>query len=364
VSNRLKIVLGAVVGLGLIYFFVRDLDAKAVLETIGHADWRLLAGALGLIFTTYVIRAFRWRVLLNPVAPRASFSSLFGATALGFSAVFLAGRTGEVVRPVALSSREHIRPSASFATILIERVFDMATVVLLFALDLLIVDVPLADEGTMARIRWAGIIMLALTIAGVVGLYLLHHHRVAVTEFLDRKLRRFGRRVRKGIVSVVGNFAEALSILHDGRELVVVSAWSLLLWVVCAACNALVFEAFGFDLPAGASIFVLGFGLIGSLVPTPGGAAGAFHFATAAGIALLGVAESDAKSAAIIIHLLSFGSALPLGLLVLIRGGYSLSRLRAALREDLNSISDVAHAVDFDTPIGGLAHREEINADR
>ena len=278
--NRLKIVVGALLGVALIYLFAKDLDGRAVLETIREANWTLLAIAAALIVSTFVIRAVRWRALLMPIGPGARFSSLFGATA-----------------------------------------------------------------------------------AGVVGLYYLHHHRASVTAFLDRRLQRLGRKVRRGVVSIVGNFAEALSILHDGRELVIVSAWSLLLWFVCVLANDLVFRAFGLDLPTGAAVFVLGFGLIGSLVPTPGGAAGAFHVATAGGLLLLGTGENDAKSIAIVLHLLAFGVAVPLGLLVLLGGGYSLSRLRAALREDLTSTHDFAR-VGFEPPIGPIAQPEEIQADR
>lgn len=363
-SNRLKILAGAVLGLALIYWFAKDLDGRAVLETIREADWWRLAAATALILSTYVIRSFRWRSLLEPVSKGTRFSSLFGATALGFSAVFLFGRTGEIVRPVSLSSREHVRPSASFATILIERVFDMVTVVLLFSVDLMIVTVPRADEATMLRIRWSGVMLLSLAAAGVVALFFLHRHRAAVLDFLTRHLDRFGRRVRRGVVSLVGNFAEALSILHDTRELVVVTGWSLLLWAVCAMSNALVFSAFGLDLPAGAAVFVLGFSLVGSLVPTPGGAAGAFHVATAGGLMLLGAGENDAKSVAIVLHLLAFGSALPLGLLVILRGGYSLSRLRAVISEDLNSIPPFSQTVEFEPPIDHVNEPEEVEVDR
>jgi hypothetical protein len=55
---------------------------------------------------------------------------------------------------------------------------------------------------------------------------------------------------------------------------------------------------------------------------------------------LLGIQELDAKSVAIVLHLIVFGAALPYGLFYLARGGYSLSRLRAAVREDLTSLHD------------------------
>jgi glycosyltransferase 2 family protein len=364
VRNRLKILAGALLGLALIYWFAKDLDGDAVLTTIRQANWGMLAAATLLIASTYAIRAARWRALLAPVHPGARYSSLFAATALGFAAVFLFGRTGEIVRPVALSSKEHVRPSASFATILVERIFDMMTVVALFAVDLLAFAPTNADVETVSRIRWSGATLLAIALCSIFGLVVLHRKRVAVVDFLNRRLEPFGRRVRKGATSLVSNFAESLSILHDARELVIVSGWSVLLWGVCAAVNLLVLNAFDLHLSLGAAVFVLGFGLVGSLVPTPGGAAGAYHMATAGGLMMLGTDATDAKSIAIVLHLIVFGTALPFGVYFVMRGGYSLSRLKAALSEDLNSIPDFASAGGYDPAIESLTPSDEVKADR
>src|SRR5262249_43929372 len=133
--------------------------------------------------------------------------------------------------------------------------------------------------------------------------------------------------------------------------------------IICAVVNSLTFSAFGLRLTLGGAIFVMGFSLIGSLVPTPGGAAGAFHMATAVGLMMLGTPEQDAKSITIVLHLIVFGSALPLGVYYVLRGGYSLSRLRAALSEDLNSMPDFAADVGYEPVIDDLK-REEVKADR
>jgi uncharacterized protein (TIRG00374 family) len=354
---------GAVLGLALVYWFAKDLDGHAVLATIGRANWWLLGAATLLTMSTYLIRAVRWRALLDPVRPNVGVSPLLAATSLGFAAVFVAGRTGEIVRPVALSSKEHIRPSASFATILVERIFDMVTAVAFFAVPLVVFTAPNADLDTIARVRWAGATLAFVAVASVVGLVILYRFRVGAVAFLNRTLEPFGRRLRKGVTSLVSHFAESLSILHDRKELVVVSAWSVLLWVVCAIVNSLTFSAFGLHLSLLGAIFVMGFGLIGSLVPTPGGAAGAFHMATAVGLMMLGVGENDAKSITIVLHLIVFGSALPLGIYFLVRGGYSLTRLRAAVSEDLNSMPDFATDVGYEPAINGLSHTE-VNVDR
>ena len=59
---------------------------------------------------------------------RPSLSALFRATMIGFTALFFVGRAAEmIVRPAALSVKERVHPSASYATVMIERVFDMVT---------------------------------------------------------------------------------------------------------------------------------------------------------------------------------------------------------------------------------------------
>src|SRR5206468_508032 len=113
----------ALLALVLIWWFAKDLNWPEVWDALRDADWKLLGLATILILLTYYVRARRWQCLLAPVSPEVKVSNLFAATTLGFSAVFLFGRAGEIIRPVALSCKERVRPSAGFATIMIERIF-------------------------------------------------------------------------------------------------------------------------------------------------------------------------------------------------------------------------------------------------
>jgi glycosyltransferase 2 family protein len=340
VRSRLKFVATAVLGLLLIYVFARDLEWAAVWEAVRGADWGYLVASVALILVSFLVRALRWRTLLAPIHPTVSVWNLLAATSIGFAALFFFGRPGEILRPVTLSSMEHIRPSASFATILIERIFDSTTLVLIFAVNLLFFDRPLVGGMSLGPIRWAGGLLMIGCAAGIVFLVLLRRHRLATLGFLDRNTARFGTRVRRMTVSVVGNFAEALSVLHDARELVAATAWSALLWAIFVLNNLLIIWAFGIDATLGDSIFVMGFAMVGSLVPTPGGSAGAFHAATAKGLVVLGIEPNLAAAVSIVVHLVGFGTALIPGLFFLMRGGISVKGLRAALHEDLNSQAD------------------------
>src|SRR5215510_13873947 len=69
------------------------------------------------------------------------------------AAYFLVGRAGEVVRPVVLSMRDpRVRPSASIVTIVVERIYDMSAVALMFAINLLFFKPPFTVDIPFDRI--------------------------------------------------------------------------------------------------------------------------------------------------------------------------------------------------------------------
>src|SRR5262245_4597991 len=129
--------------------------------------WPLLLAAL-LINLTMFARSLRWRTFLSPIR-RAEMSNLFAATAVGFGAIFVIGRAGEIIRPAVLSLRERIKPTATFATILIERLFDTTAVVSLFATNLLFFELPpgQSNPNALEAIRSIGLTLLISVAAGI-----------------------------------------------------------------------------------------------------------------------------------------------------------------------------------------------------
>ena len=152
-------------------------------------------------------------------------------------------------------------------------------------------------------------------------------------------------RLTRAVLSILEQLASALRVLVDARELAVTVGWSAMVWLAIALANLLVFRAFGLPFGITQTVFVLGWSLVGSLVPTPGGAAGAFHAATAAGLISLGVQRDTAAAISIVLHIVDFGPALIFGVYYIIRGDINLSRLRAK-----TSSESVEHAVE-DEPI-------------
>lgn len=328
----------------IIWWFGRRLNWDQVKLAMRKSDWRLILLATTVILVGYLWRAIRWQALLKPLT-EASLREVWVATCVGFGAVLLIGRAGEVVRPVVLPMRDHrVRPAAAFVTIMIERLYDTVTVVLLFALSLLWLT-PSAGAGTdFARARIVGFGLVGLLVIGVGLLIWFEKRSRSAIGWLDRRLNPkspLGVRVKHAVISTLEQLATALSVLSDIRLLVRTVFWSLVLWGSISFGNLLVCRAFGVPFGFGQVFFVLGWSMVGSAVPTPGGAAGAFHAATGAALVLLGVGRDQAAAIAIIMHLVDFGPAALIGLIYLLRGEINMTRLRALI-----SVKAVEHAVE------------------
>ncbi len=333
-SGRVRTILSLVVGALFVYWFAHKLNWADVWIEVRKANWGQLGLALALLVGTYFVRVLRWRELLRPMA-RPSLCALFRATMIGFTALFFVGRAAEmIVRPAALSVKERVHPSASYATVMIERVFDMVMVVVFFAVNLIFFEYVARDADATRLFGWiklTGVLLLVAAAAGIYGLSAFRRGRNSALTYLERKLKWLPTNAHAGAMSLLRHISEGLSVLHDARGLTVTLSYTVLLWLMVALAHLLVVRAFGIpyvDVPFTGAVFVMGVSMLGSVVPTPGGATGPFHTATAAALAFLGVEHNKAASVAIILHLVIFTPATVFGMYYLAKEGLSLDRLR------------------------------------
>lgn len=326
----------------IIWWFGRRLDWYQVKVALTRSDWRLITVAAVVILLAYFWRAIRWQALLSPLT-KTKLREVWIATCVGFAAVLTIGRAGEIVRPVVLPMRDpRVKPAASIVTIMIERLYDMMTVVILFGLNLFWLK-PV-NGGDFAAARFVG---LALVLFGAVAIILLIVFKVRsaqIIAWIDRRLKNgagLQQRIKRAVLSTLEQLATALSVLSDVKLLATTIGWSLALWFSVAVANLLICWAFGLQFGFSHILFILGWSMIGSAVPTPGGAAGAFHAATAGALILLGAARDQAAAVSIVLHLVDFGPAALFGLFYFLRGDVKFSRLRKKV-----SAEAVEHAVE------------------
>lgn len=334
----LKFVVLFLIAIFIFWFFGRNLDWQQVSQSLRQANpWYLVLAALG-ICVGYLLRAVRWRVLLEPITP-ASLKELFATTTVGFAAIFLIGRAGEIVRPMWLPMRDpRVRPSAALVTLGLERIFDLAALACFFAVNLLFFVPPAGRETEFEYLSTVGYGMLGAVALGFSALIVYQRISGRVVGWLSHLTDRsfVPKRIRRIFLSILEKLADALSILKDWREMLLVSFWSFTLWLAIAIPTWLVLLAFGMPFTFSDSIVIMGIAAASSVVPTPGGAAGAFHAATAASLVFLrnDMRYEDATAIAIAMHLVYFAPAIIFGLYYFVHGDISIERFRSLLSSE------------------------------
>ena len=334
--KHFKFILLVLFTLFIFWFFGRNLNWREVSVSLKQANPLYLTLAVLGICAGYFLRAIRWKVLLEPIT-ESSLRELFATTTVGYAAIFLIGRAGEIVRPMWLPMRDQrVRPSAALVTLGVERIFDLASIICFFAVTLIWFKVPVEHTAEFGYVQLAGNIMLAGVAAGFIALIVYHKISGRViawaTKATDRKF--IPKRVRAIIISLMKQLAASLQILSNWREIASVTFWTIMLWLSIAIPTWLVLLAFDLPLTFLDSLFIMGWAAIGSIVPTPGGAAGAFHVVTARGLMFLGIGLEQATAVAIAMHLVYFAPAVVFGLYYFFHGDISYERFKSLLSSE------------------------------
>jgi glycosyltransferase 2 family protein len=321
--------------LGLLAIFLRSVDVASVWRETQHASPLPLILAASVTGVTYAVRAFRWQYLLAAIGP-TRFSVAFRTTVIGFAATFLLpARAGEVIRPYLLARREGLNATAAFATIILERLLDLITVLLLFAGFVLTAgpNVVSGDPAHFARVKFGGLLAAAAALIGASLLFILAGHPERMGKLALRIESILPARLARAVANFVETFAQGLAVMRQPRRMVVALLLSVPLWVAIATGIWLTSRAFHITFPFVASFLVMTVLVVGVAVPTPG-AVGGFHLAYQITVQLFfGASPERAVGAAIVLHAISFVPVTLLGIAFMAREGLTLSGARK-LAED------------------------------
>lgn len=318
----------------LVALFLRGAHLDVVWTEIREADAWLIALSCGITVLTMVLRALRWQYLLAPVG-HVRLSNAFRTTVIGFAATaLLPARAGEVLRPWLLARKEGLSATATFATIILERVLDTVTVLLLFGLFLLLANPALArgDELAFSRLKLGGLLAALVSVVALAVMFLMAGHP-AVLDRIGAGLGRFlPARLAAAAGAFLRTFAEGLAIVRQPRRLAISILLSLPLWLSIAAGIWCVSLAFHIALPFTGSFLIMALLVIGVAVPTPG-AVGGFHYFYRLGVtAFFGAPNDRAVGAAIVLHAVSFVPVAIAGLIFLAQEGLTLTRAGSLVR--------------------------------
>lgn len=269
-----------------------------------------------------VARAWRWHYLLRPVKSIPT-TTLFPITAIGYMGNNIyPARAGEVLRAVVLKQFEGVSISASLATIVVERVFDGVVMLGFVFLNLPELAQLTSSSGFIGNIQtlalWgAGAFLGVLVLFLLAGLY--PQQGIWFVKWVSNYVIPF--RFREKVVGLAENFLGGLAALRSPRNVLMIFATSIVIWLLETGKYWFVMHAFPFEVSFFTLMLMNGIVNLATTIPSAPGYVGTFD---APGIAVLQAFNVDKAIAAgytLVLHVALWVPITVLGAYYLARAG-------------------------------------------
>ncbi len=305
--------------------------------------WGLIAG-LALTYLAYVLRAVRWRIFLKPVCETTT-ARMMAPQFIGFAALALLGRAGEMIRPYIIAKKERLTFTSQIAVWGVERIFDMGSFAVLLAVSLISPDVQslpfyhhvITIHGIQLDLglRDAAFVLMALVIMLVLGCVVVRRSGERVAQFLYNLFAGFAPKIAHHLREKVHSFSEGLKTIHDLGSALQLIVVSIFMWVLIAFSYYTITHAYPGELRSLTlphQVVLMGSSMVGSMLQLPA-VGGGSQLAT---ISMLhsgfGIEQELAVSCGMLIWVISFMSVIPTGL-ALARGEHLSIRAVAEAEE-------------------------------
>ncbi|MDQ3817298.1 MAG: flippase-like domain-containing protein [Acidobacteriota bacterium] len=325
--------IGALISLALLAWVVRSANLSEVWGALRSASYIYLLPIAALVVLSFVLRALRWQALFRGDG-RPRWGSLFVAMMIGYLANnVLPARAGEVVRAYVIGRREGIARSTALATVVVERVADLVTALLLLTFVLLSYPLPF-------WLRRAGIVVGLVALVAIFSLVLLNVAGERAVRWFTKRLKFLPQNLLTRAEAVGGGFVAGTSGLRHASSALRFSGYTILIWAVELFIMLLIGQIFNLPVSLFGMLFVMLVVGLGTMVPSSPGYIGTYEFFAVNALGALGVTGTPALSFAFVSHAVTLLGSSIIGALCMASQRIELSsalKREAASRESLLS---------------------------
>ncbi|MDI6742156.1 MAG: lysylphosphatidylglycerol synthase transmembrane domain-containing protein [Smithella sp.] len=326
-KNIILGILFSIISIVLVYLSVRDINLQDVFLAMASIHWLYVALFFIIIIFMQWLRSYRWGVILQPME-KIDQVSLFSVTSVGFMAIAaIPARIGELARPYLISRRSSIKMSSALGTVLVERVLDAFSVLLIAIAVLFFTDLP-------SFIIKSGIIFFLIALLMLFFIVFLILRREKALRLINIILSHLPGKFANKVDELIHHFIDGLKIIVNINSLLYLFFLSMFIWLVDVAAIYTLFLAFGFDLPLMASFVLMIFLIVGIAIPTAPGYIGTWHLACVLALNLFGLPKAEALSFAIVYHFLSMIIVVVLGFAFLPFNKFSISEMKKQINNN------------------------------
>ncbi|MBI5524108.1 MAG: flippase-like domain-containing protein [Desulfarculus sp.] len=322
---------GLAISLVCLGYVLMDVDFGQLWDLMRHMNWLYALAVNALLAFSFWVRSQRWRVLLAPVKD-CRLGGLWDANIIGFMANnVLPARLGELVRALTAQQLAQVPASSALATIVVERILDGLTLLLILFATLIFAD-PAATAGafSVGYMRGAGYTLLAGYLAVLAMLFALWRWPQATMGTLCRLAGRLSPRLGQTLEGILQTFHQGLMVLGQTRHL------PLLLLLTAGTWLPMLMEYVVFlpavDLPPSLFLACMAFtgASLAAAVPAGPGYVGTFQLACLWAMMMGGAPQQAAANFAMLFWAVQYFPLTAAGLITMWRRGLTLKGLRQA----------------------------------
>lgn len=333
-----KVLLGLCVAAVCLFFAFKNVNFPQMWTAFKSAQYIYFIPALVVLFFSHWLRSWRWQFLLAPLAV-VKKKDLFSSLLIGYMAnTFLPAHLGEFIRAYLVGKKHPVSGSAVFATVVVERIIDVFTLLILLALTIVVFPFP-------EWVRKSGYISFGFIALLFLALMLMKRHRHRASALLEIFLKPLPQSLRHKIDELLHSFLDGVVGLKNWRHYVMVTILSLLIWFCYGYIFQLGLDAFNFTeiydkITWVTPLVLLVITTIAVLVPSSPGYVGTYHWLCQISLGFFGVPESDALSFAFAVHGINFLPILFVGLILVSVLGMSVKSIQSEAKKEADEIED------------------------
>lgn len=314
-----------------LWLSLRSINFSELVEELKRINYLLaiVGGLVGVVIGSY-FRALRWRYFLNPIKKNIGMQNMFSAIMIGYMMNSVIPRGGEVSRPVILAKNENISKGAAFGTILVERIFDVLSVLAAFGICLFLYKARLGEafsEFNIEKIALISSIIVFCVVALLIVIIFNFEKSEKIIEKITSKIfpKKIQAKIQGGLVSVINGFL----FIKYPKQYLAIFIYTVLIWVCYIFSAYITFFACDIDLTFMDANLVLTMITFAMFLPLPGNSAGAFHYiCTGTLVNMFGIDREVALGYATINHLVGFLLQVLIGAYYFFKENYKVKNLK------------------------------------
>lgn len=342
--------IGLLVTLICLYFVFRGIDFLKLFNIIKSINLLLLLITLAIYILGYYIRSIRWHFLLKHIKELKP-NELFPYLVMGFMFNnILPARAGEFIRAYITGQKKQISKSSTFATIIIERVFDGLIMIVFFLIGYMAFHYDykiLSHEqlkfnmfGTSIGIKET--VTLFAIVGGIIFLlifiicFFLINKKEKTVSFFHKLINIFPKKATEMFNKLIDAFIEGFGVLRNVKDMMIVFFFSAFAWTMEAFSYYFITIAMNIKMSFLLVTLIMAVANFAIMAPSTSGGVGPFEFFGVGIMLLFSYPKEEATAYIIIIHSMILLPIIFLGIVFIFTEGLDFKKLIKAKEEEKN----------------------------